>query len=57
VGLLIHVATIFHRFLAVLVPDIAPLMGSDGLPSTYLVDPDGIECFQALGERPRDEEW
>lgn len=51
-------------FLGVLAPDIVPLMDSDGavtetwkprgLPSTYLVDPNGIIRYQALGGRPWD---
>ena len=51
--------------LGVSASDIVPLMGKDGvvaeawklwgLPSTYLVDPDGIIRYQALGGRPSDE--
>jgi hypothetical protein len=53
-------------FLGVLAPDIVPLMDKDGvvteawkprgLPSTYLVDPDGLIRYQALGGRPWDED-
>jgi hypothetical protein len=56
--------TVFS-FLGVLAPDLVPLMDRDGLatedwqprglPSTYLVDPQGIIRFQALGGRPWDE--
>jgi len=56
--------TVF-TFLGVLAPDIVPLMDSDGvvteawkprgLPSTYLVDPNGKIRFQVLGGRPWDE--
>jgi len=51
-------------YLGVSAPDIVPLMDKDGvfteawklwgLPSTYLVDPDGIIRYQALGGRPWD---
>ncbi|MCF6338450.1 MAG: TlpA family protein disulfide reductase [Gammaproteobacteria bacterium] len=57
--------TVF-TFLGLLAPDIVSLMDLDGqvteawqprgLPSTYLVDPDGIVRYQALGGRPWDEE-
>jgi len=50
-------------FLGIVAPDLVPLMDSDGkvtemwqprgLPSTYLVDPDGNIQYQALGGR----EW
>ena len=50
--------TVF-TFLGVLAPDLVPLMDRDGLvteawqprglPSTYLVDPDGVIRFQVLG--------
>jgi thiol-disulfide isomerase/thioredoxin len=56
--------TVFS-FLGVLAPDLVPLMDRDGLatedwqprglPSTYLVDPQGVIRFQALGGRPWDE--
>ena len=56
--------TIFN-FLGVIAPDIVPLMDRDGLvteawkprglPSTYLVDPEGVIRYQALGGRPWDE--
>jgi thiol-disulfide isomerase/thioredoxin len=55
--------TIFN-FLGVLAPDIVSLMDRDGmateawqprgLPSTYLVDPEGVIRYQALGGRPWD---
>lgn len=57
--------TVF-TFLGVLAPDIVSLMDTDGLateawqprglPSTYLVDPDGMIRYQALGGRPWDED-
>jgi thiol-disulfide isomerase/thioredoxin len=57
--------TVF-TFLGVLAPDVVPLMDRDGtvteawqprgLPSTYLVDPQGIIRFQALGGRPWDDD-
>ncbi|HYQ72564.1 MAG TPA: TlpA disulfide reductase family protein [Gammaproteobacteria bacterium] len=50
-------------FLAAVAPDLMPLLDSDGLateawqprglPATYLVDPDGLIRYQALGGR----EW
>jgi len=50
-------------FLGIVAPDLVPLLDSDGLateawqprglPSTYLVDPDGLIQYQALGGR----EW
>jgi len=53
--------TVFE-FLGVLAPDIVPLMDRDGqvteawqprgLPSTYLVGPDGAIRYRALGGRP-----
>ncbi len=56
--------TIFN-FIGVIAPDIASLMDRDGqvteawkprgLPSTYLVDPDGRIRYQALGGRSWDE--
>ncbi|MCK4588099.1 MAG: TlpA family protein disulfide reductase [Gammaproteobacteria bacterium] len=55
---------VIFNFLGVIAPDIVPLMDRDGLvteawkprglPSTYLVDPDGVIRFQALGGRPWD---
>ena len=55
--------TIFN-FLGIIAPDIESLMDRDGLateawkprglPSTYLVDPDGVIRYQALGDRPWD---
>lgn len=55
--------TIFN-FLGILAPDIESLMDRDGLvteawrlrglPSTYLVDPNGLIRYQALGGRPWD---
>jgi thiol-disulfide isomerase/thioredoxin len=55
--------TIFN-FLGVIAPDITALMDRDGLvteawkprglPSTYLVDPEGVIRYQALGGRPWD---
>jgi len=57
--------TVF-TFLGVLAPDIVSLMDTDGLateawkprglPSTYLVDPEGMIRYQALGGRPWDED-
>jgi thiol-disulfide isomerase/thioredoxin len=54
--------TVFS-FLGIVAPDLVPLLDSDGLateawqprglPATYLVDPDGLIQFQALGGR----EW
>jgi len=56
--------TVFN-FLGIHAPDLAPLMDRDGLateawqprglPSTYLVDPEGVIRYQALGGRPWDE--
>ena len=56
--------TVF-TFLGMLAPDLVPLLDRDGtvtetwkprgLPSTYLVDPQGVIRFQALGGRPWDE--
>jgi thiol-disulfide isomerase/thioredoxin len=56
--------TIFE-FLAAVAPSLQSLMDRDGLvtedwrprglPATYLVDPDGMIRFQALGGRPWDE--
>lgn len=56
--------TVFE-FLGILAPDLVPIMDADGLateawqprglPSTYLVDPNGIIRYQALGGRPWDE--
>lgn len=50
-------------FLGIVAPDLVPLLDSDGLatdawqprglPATYLVDPDGLIRYQALGGR----EW
>jgi thiol-disulfide isomerase/thioredoxin len=50
-------------FLGIVAPDLVPLLDSDGLvteawqprglPATYLVDPDGLIQYQALGGR----EW
>lgn len=52
-------------FLGIHAPDLVPLMDRDGLateawqprglPSTYLVDPEGRIRYQALGGRPWDE--
>lgn len=57
--------TVF-TFLGVLAPDLVPLMDRDGmvteawqprgLPSTYLVDPDGVIRFQVLGGQAWDED-
>jgi thiol-disulfide isomerase/thioredoxin len=54
--------TVFS-FLGIVAPDLVPLLDSDGLateawqprglPATYLVDPDGLIQYQALGGR----EW
>jgi thiol-disulfide isomerase/thioredoxin len=54
--------TVF-TFLGIVAPDLVPLLDSDGLatdawqprglPATYLVDPDGLIQYQALGGR----EW
>jgi thiol-disulfide isomerase/thioredoxin len=54
--------TVF-TFLGIVAPDLMPLLDSDGvatdawqprgLPATYLVDPDGLIQYQALGGR----EW
>jgi thiol-disulfide isomerase/thioredoxin len=56
--------TVFN-FLGIHAPDLTPLMDRDGLateawqprglPSTYLVDPQGMIRYQALGGRPWDE--
>jgi hypothetical protein len=56
--------TVF-TFLAALAPDVTPLLDRDGqateawqprgLPSTYLVDPQGQIRYRALGGRPWDE--
>jgi len=53
--------TVFN-FLGIYAPDIRALMDKDGqvtekwqprgLPATYLVDPDGLVRYQALGGRP-----
>jgi thiol-disulfide isomerase/thioredoxin len=53
-------------FLSALAPELRPLMDRDGqtterwqprgLPATYLVDPQGMVRFQALGGRPWDTE-
>jgi thiol-disulfide isomerase/thioredoxin len=53
------------NFLGIHAPDLTPLMDRDGLateawqprglPSTYLVDPEGVIRYQALGGRPWDE--
>ena len=55
--------TIFN-FIGVIAPDIVSLVDRDGqvteawkprgLPSTYLVDPDGVIRYRALGGRPWD---
>jgi hypothetical protein len=52
--------TVF-TFLGIVAPDLVPLLDSDGLatdawqprglPATYLVDPDGLIQYQALGGR------
>ena len=57
--------TVF-TFLGALAPDLVPLMDRDGLvteawqprglPSTYLVDPDGAIRFQVLGGQPWDDD-
>lgn len=57
--------TVF-TFLGVLAPDLVPLLDKDGLvteewkprglPSTYLVDPEGVIRYQVLGGQAWDEE-
>ncbi len=57
--------TIFS-FMGIVAPDMNSLMDSDGqvteawqprgLPATYLVDPEGMVRYQALGGRPWDQE-
>lgn len=52
-------------FLGIVAPDLVPLLDSDGaatdawqprgLPATYLVDPDGLIQYQALGGREWDQ--
>jgi thiol-disulfide isomerase/thioredoxin len=52
-------------FLGIVAPDLVPLMDSDGLatdawqprglPATYLVDPEGLIRYQALGGREWDQ--
>ena len=52
-------------FLGIVAPDLMPLLDSDGLvteawqprglPATYLVDPDGLIQYQALGGREWDQ--
>jgi thiol-disulfide isomerase/thioredoxin len=56
--------TVFE-FMGILAPDLVLIMDADGLateawqprglPSTYLVDPNGIIRYQAIGGRPWDE--
>ena len=56
--------TVFE-FLSTVAPDLNPLMDTDGLvterwqprglPATYLVDPEGIPRYVALGGRPWDQ--
>ena len=56
--------TVFN-FLGIVAPDLNPLLDEDGqvtelwqsrgLPSTYLVDPQGQQRYLALGGRPWDE--
>ena len=57
---------VVFTFLGVLAPDLLPLMDRDGLvteawqprglPSTYLVDPDGMIRYQVLGGQAWDED-